>query len=421
MILEQRITALLQCTVNDPRKHPEHRWQEDLQAHFGLLDVDRRGNGLPHGGNVEVQLIADPACLHLGSPWNVLLEAMDVACNPAPSLILAEIVRKIDFDRLTHSRDVDQCSALFKLQHGSMLAVMKLVLSALALVLAPFQGVAAQTVSQGSPALQPSSPGTSPSQTLPSAANWDPAAQYITVGQDEPGYRSWYLSTPAHAIQVKAFNDYLTTNQVEGVLPTWQLLRTATAWQECGAQPFEVPPTEEWQHMVQTLRYVRDYVIPAVGPVEPVSVYRNPQLNKCAGGAPESAHRLDSAIDMVPLRPTTREALMKTLCGVHSEHGAAYNAGLGFYAYLRFHVDSTKFRRWNMDPAVAADCPAIIHPEDIASVGQPLPPSPAPLTTPASIPLVAPGPTAPQANGSTSAPSASALHPKSGEGPGLPH
>ena len=52
---------------------------------------------------------------------------------------------------------------------------------------------------------------------------------------------------------------------------------------------------------------------------------------------------------------------------------AAYNAGLGFYAYLRFHVDSIKYRRWNMDPAVAAECPPIIHPEDAASVGQPLP------------------------------------------------
>jgi len=136
--------------------------------------------------------------------------------------------------------------------------------------------------------------------------------------------------------------------------------------------PFEVPPAEEWPHMVQTLRYIHDYVVPAVGPVEPVSVYRNPALNVCAGGAPESAHKLDSAVDMVPLRPIDRVTLMRTLCGVHSEHGAAYNAGLGFYAYLRFHVDSTKFRRWNMDPAVAAECPPIVHPEDVASVGQPL-------------------------------------------------
>jgi hypothetical protein len=78
---------------------------------------------------------------------------------------------------------------------------------------------------------------------------------------------------------------------------------------------------------------------------------------------------------------------MRTLCGIHSEHGAAYNAGLGFYAYLRFHIDSTKYRRWNMDPAVASECPPILHPEDVASVGQPIPPAaapalPAPLVTP---------------------------------------
>ena len=202
------------------------------------------------------------------------------------------------------------------------------------------------------------------------------SAPYITAGQDEPGYRSWYLADAVRApAQVKAFNDYLRRRQVGGILPTWQLLRTATSWKDCGGQPFEVPPTDQWPHMVQTLRYVRDYVVPAVGPVEPVSVYRNPELNVCAGGAPESAHKLDSAIDLVPLKPIDRVTLMRTLCGAHSEHGAAYNAGLGFYAYLRFHIDSTKYRRWNMDPAVAAECPPIVHPEDAASVGQPLPAS----------------------------------------------
>ncbi len=219
---------------------------------------------------------------------------------------------------------------------------------------------------------------------------WNPAAPYITAGQDEPGYRSWYLAAPWRAAQVKSFNDFLASNRVAGILPTWQLLRTATSWQECGGQPFEVPPAGEWPHMVQTLRYVHDYVIPAVGPVEAVSVYRNPALNQCAGGAPESAHKLDSAIDMVPLRPIDRITLMRTLCATHSEHGAPYNAGLGFYAYLRFHVDSTKYRRWNMDPAVAAECPPLIHPEDIATVGQPLPAQGAPAGTPGAAPVATP-------------------------------
>ena len=208
---------------------------------------------------------------------------------------------------------------------------------------------------------------------LATAGGWNPAAPYITAGQDEPGYKSWYLAAPWRQGQVKAFNEYLVANKVGGIMPTWQLLRTATSWAECGAQPFEVPPTTEWPHIVETLRYINDYVVPAIGPVEAVSVYRNPHLNICAGGAPESAHKLDSAIDMVPLRPIDRVTLMRRLCGDHSRHGGNYRAGLGFYAYLRFHVDSTKFRRWNMDPAVAAECPPIVHPEDIASVGQPLP------------------------------------------------
>jgi hypothetical protein len=240
--------------------------------------------------------------------------------------------------------------------------------------------IAAPLAAQGPLAPAPSTPAMQPPV-------WDPASTYITTGQDEPGYRSWYMAAPWRAAQVKAFNDYLVTYQVGGILPTWQLLRTATSWKDCGQQPFEVPPAEEWPHMVQTLRYIHDYVVPAVGPVEPVSVYRNPVLNVCAGGAPESAHKLDSAIDLVPLRPTDRITMMRTLCGVHSEHGAAYNTGLGFYAYLRFHIDSTKYRRWNMDPAVAAECPPIVHPEDFASVGQPLPAQPAqPQTAPVIVP-----------------------------------
>jgi hypothetical protein len=252
-------------------------------------------------------------------------------------------------------------SALFKLAGESIIAVMRQLFLVSLLLAAP---AAAQTVA--------------PAATLPAApqsAVWDPASSYITVGQDEAGYRSWYLAAPWRAGQVKSFNDYLASAQVAGVVPTWQLLRTATSWKDCGSQPFEVPPTTEWPHIVQTLRYIHDYVIPEVGPVEPVSGYRNPTLNQCAGGAPESAHKHYSAIDLVPLKPITREQMMRSLCVGHSDHGAPYSAGLGFYAYMRFHIDSTKYRRWNMDPAVAAECPPIVHPEDIASVGQPLPPA----------------------------------------------
>lgn len=248
----------------------------------------------------------------------------------------------------------------------------------------------------------PAPPATQP------PANWDPASAYVTEGQDEPGYRSWYLAAPWRAGQVKSFNDYLNASQVGGILPTWQLLRTATAWKECAGQPFEIPPTSEWPNIIQTLRYIHDYVIPAIGPVEAVSGYRNPTLNQCAGGAPESAHKHYSAIDLVPLHPITREAMMRTLCVGHSQYGAQYNAGLGFYAFMRFHIDSMKFRRWNMDPAVAAECPPLIHPEDMATVGQPLPPQASPSSAP---PVAAPAAAAPPPGASAPAqPPASPVH-----------
>lgn len=204
----------------------------------------------------------------------------------------------------------------------------------------------------------------------PGVAPWSPAGDYISIGQDEPGYRGWYGASARHALGVKTFNSYLDQWGVSGVLPTWQLLRTATSWQRCGGAPFEVPPSSQWPHIVQTLRYIKDYVVPTIGPVEAVSGYRNPALNVCAGGAPESAHKHYSAIDMVPLRQTTREELMRKLCAVHARRGTDYSVGLGFYAFLRFHVDTTKYRRWGADPAVAT-CPPIVRPADVASVAQP--------------------------------------------------
>ncbi len=245
---------------------------------------------------------------------------------------------------------------------------------------------AAQMAPQAPPLMVPVAPYVVPNV-------WNPAAEYITAGQDEPGYRSWYLAAPWRAAQVKAFNTYLATYQVSGILPTWQLFRTATSWEKCGGQPFEIPPTSEWPHIVQTLRYIHDYVVPAIGPVEAVSVYRNPALNQCAGGAPESAHKHYSAIDMVPLRPITREALMKALCVAQARRGLDYQVGLGFYAFLRFHVDTTKYRRWNMDPAVASLCPPIVQPQDIATVAQPTPAVQTPPTT--TPPPTAPAVTAP--------------------------
>ncbi|GAA4007630.1 hypothetical protein GCM10022280_00160 [Sphingomonas swuensis] len=205
-------------------------------------------------------------------------------------------------------------------------------------------------------------PTPAPVQSWTRVPGWNPAADYVTAGQDEPGYRRWVLEQPWRQSAVRQFHDYLTASGVSFVAPTWQLLRTASDWQRCGAQPFEVPPSEDWPNIVNTLRYVRDHVVPRVGPVEPVSVFRNAGLNRCAGGAPESVHRSMSAVDFVPLSPIDRPGLIRRLCAEHQVEGPRYNAGLGFYTKLRFHVDSWKYRTWGRGDHGEVACPKVLPP-----------------------------------------------------------
>lgn len=185
---------------------------------------------------------------------------------------------------------------------------------------------------------------------------WEPTTPYISAGQDYYGFQRWWTTAQWRPVYATAFNNYLSSYGVAGIVPTWQLLRTATDWQKCGTQPFEVPPQEDWPNVVQTLRYIRDQVIPRIGPVEPVSGYRNAILNRCAGGARESAHRFMQAVDLVPLHPTTRDAMIRRLCAVHARTGEYYGVGLGFYVGLRFHIDSRKFRTWGVNDEGTIAC-----------------------------------------------------------------
>jgi hypothetical protein len=214
------------------------------------------------------------------------------------------------------------------------------------------------------------------------APYWNPAAEYITPGQDELGYRAWVAQASWRPTYVRAFNDYLVHYGVGGVAPTWQLLRTATDWHKCGAQPFEVPPSSAWPNIVAALRYVGTYIVPRIGPVEVVSVYRNPRLNACAGGAPESTHRYMGAVDMVPLRPISREALMTQLCLIHRASGERYYTGLGFYKGLRFHIDAKKYREWGTAGARGGyGCGAVLA-EGAMPFGATPPSLPPPLPAP---------------------------------------
>ena len=218
------------------------------------------------------------------------------------------------------------------------------------------------------------------------AAGAPAAAQELPIGQSEADYRAWFAASPGNRGQILSFEAWQQAAGVDHVLPTWQLVRTASMWRECNAQPFEVPPFRLWPGMVKTLRFIRDHVVPAVGPVEAVSGYRNPALNQCARGSERSAHLDFFALDLVPLRPTTRRQLFDRICPMHSRDGPAAGAGLGFYTFTRFHIDTRSFRRWGSAGPAGNESPCAVLERGGDPEAPPLPP-PVPVA-PAATPAV---------------------------------
>lgn len=214
------------------------------------------------------------------------------------------------------------------------------------------------------------------------------AQQLPDKGQSEPAFRRYLAVKPGFARDVAAFEDWLARKKLADILPTWQILRTASMWDACNGPPFEVPPPKSWRQIAPTLRFVRDHVVPTLGAVEAVSVYRNPELNACAGGARRSAHRDFSALDLVPIRPWSRRAIFKILCPAHAAKGSAHAAGLGFYSFTRFHVDTRGFRRYGSAGPLANESPCALLERGQDPEAPPIPLERIPMPLP--IPLAPP-------------------------------
>jgi hypothetical protein len=212
-------------------------------------------------------------------------------------------------------------------------------------------------------------------------------AQEVPVGQGEAEYAVWLDAQPGRRGQVLSFEAWQQAAGVRDVLPTWQLIRTASMWRECHGEPFEVPPFTLWPGMVKTLRFIRDHVVPAVGPVEAVSGYRNAALNLCAHGAAGSAHRDFFALDLIPLRPTTRRQLFDEICPAHARWGPAAGVGLGFYTYTRFHIDTRSFRRWGSAGPMGNESPCAVLEHGGDPEAPPLPPPPVTVPVPPAPPV----------------------------------
>ncbi len=159
----------------------------------------------------------------------------------------------------------------------------------------------------------------------------------------------WAHAAPARLKEIQAFEAYLRRQGVSGILPLPQLLLNASSWRACNVAPYSIAPRALWPNVVPTLRFIRSRIVPALGPVAALSGYRDPDLNKCSGGAPQSAHALYDALDLTPLRFKDRDKMIAAVCKLHARFGAKAHVGLGFYQGMRFHIDTNGFRRWGSD------------------------------------------------------------------------
>lgn len=142
------------------------------------------------------------------------------------------------------------------------------------------------------------------------------------------------------------FREMLVDSRLYGVVPLYQLLRSASDWRLCSAQPFAVPPRSNWPAVQSTLQLLKllgeERVLSSY---EVVSAYRDPQLNRCAGGAKDSAHTRAFAVDL--LLPAWADP--SPLCQFWQRYGKPWNMGLGRYPSGRIHIDTAGYRTWGGD------------------------------------------------------------------------
>jgi len=156
---------------------------------------------------------------------------------------------------------------------------------------------------------------------------------------DLAAFSEWVATHP-----LGDFEKYLAQSGLNGVVPTRQLVRTASDWRKCGGPRFEIPPQEHWPEVKKVLKLVAELKHRKIlVDFEAVSNYRNPVLNRCAGGAARSSHTRTFAVDIKPIDGKVDET---RLCHFWLKEGKDWNMGLSKYPSGRIHLDVSGYRTW---------------------------------------------------------------------------
>lgn len=160
--------------------------------------------------------------------------------------------------------------------------------------------------------------------------------------RDQAAFTRW---TAGHG--TAAFQQFLQGRNIASVVPLYQLLRTASDWRPCNAEPFAVPPADHWPAVENTLRLLATLKERGIlNQFEVVSAYRDAALNRCANGSVHSAHLQAFAVDLQFAEGSVDAG---RLCEFWKQQGSRWQMGLSRYPSGRVHIDTTGYRTWGED------------------------------------------------------------------------
>ena len=169
-------------------------------------------------------------------------------------------------------------------------------------------------------------------------------------------YRNWLMQGENQA-RSREYERFLEQNGSGNIIPSFELFKTARAWDQCGKSEYMIPNQELWRNQLATLKVFKYLVASKVlTDFTVTSVYRDLPLNQCAGGAGSSCHLFNSAIDfrIGPVSPHAQdyayiENTKFKLCQFWAQYGQNLNMGLGLYASGQIHIDTQGYRTWGPD------------------------------------------------------------------------
>lgn len=198
--------------------------------------------------------------------------------------------------------------------------------------------------------VQPPMPVNHQNQHKQAREQHDHQASSFAVGSASD-FTQWLANHPTQAAKAREYEQYLQAHLDVAVPPMHELLTTARSWQACGFERYQVPPDELWAQMLPTIRLYQTLksrqILPSDTQIR--SVYRNPELNRCAGGAAGSKHMTNGAMDIwVPsfADDASIKALQDKLCQFWLQEGEVWRFGLGLYATGAIHLDTQGYRKW---------------------------------------------------------------------------